>query len=773
MIQRILKNKNSLGEILFHMNFAGKKTSLGKRKTKALLIGLFLAFGFLLYSSNVFALTPEEEKAAFENAAAATANGTLNLGNGNQTSATGGTDYYRQNGAIDTATGKKMYPPEKTEKCNLGDVECYFKAMLVGVLNLVGFIFAIAATLFAWVVDPANVSGDNGMLNKQAVKDVWIMVRDLLNMSFILVLLFAAFGTIFQMDKWNLKKVWLNILINALLVNFSFPIARFIIDISNVAFYYLLNNLFSPNGTTAVTGNTIFASFGAASHIGNILVPENYSAYSIAYLLAMIISLFIMGMTLVVIAGLFLVRLVALTMLVMFSPIGFVGYAIPSAGGYAKKWWDNLINYSFFAPIMVFVMAIALRISEAMGNENFGSFISNAQANSTASDASWISQMAFFFIPIVILWTGIGIAKKFGIEYAGLVTGTVEKWGKKIANIPWAGTKMAWRATGVPGGVKQAKDYYTKRGVRIPFTNRRVLGSDQTDDASAWLAGKVLRVPNAKDNNMLKRMDEAKKDLNISDMNTLDRNNLWNRGTGAQRLAVAMQNAEDGDLTDNQMAWVMQNYQGTAMAKKILSKAKDKNPEVAINHLFDANGNLDPNQVDKVINKIDPKDITESMANNQHFMELYVPKNKVGIDEFNKMSAPVQAAFRTTVNNLADNSRRDTTNRDNRNIMMQQLGITGALAQALQPNVVNGVDQNLANRIQIWNRMGKKHAENITDQTMRDHGVEMAANIDPKNVVEFVLALPLARRSEFMTRLRAANRPELRTVLRDRAISSY
>jgi hypothetical protein len=48
-----------------------------------------------------------------------------------------------------------------------------------------GWLFAAAATLFAVVVDPNNISGSKGILNKQAVKDVWIMVRDTLNMAFI------------------------------------------------------------------------------------------------------------------------------------------------------------------------------------------------------------------------------------------------------------------------------------------------------------------------------------------------------------------------------------------------------------------------------------------------------------------------------------------------------------------------------------------------------------------------------------------------------------
>ncbi|MEI7891174.1 MAG: hypothetical protein WCI36_04390 [bacterium] len=352
---------------------------------------------------------------------------------------------------------------QNTTTCGI-DFSCYIKLLLVGVLNFVGWLFGIAGTLFAWVVDPKNISGPDGVLQKQAVKDVWIMVRDLLNMTFILILLFAAFCTIFQIDKWNLKKVWLNILINALLVNFSYTIARFFIDISNVAFYYLANHLFS-SASTVVDGSAIFAMFGGASGISEILSPAGYATYDIAYLLAMIVFVFILGMTLLIIAALFVVRLIALTMIVMFSPVGFVGYIFPATSSYADKWWTNLFSYSFFAPIMIFVMAIALRITEAIGKQNINSFKNSASANAgIGQDATWIANAAFMLIPILILWMGMGIAKKMGIEGADTVVNGVKKGGKWLANRPGALGGYAWKRSGVPGGIKKGYENAQKSG---------------------------------------------------------------------------------------------------------------------------------------------------------------------------------------------------------------------------------------------------------------------------------------------------------------------
>jgi hypothetical protein len=296
------------------------------------------------------------------------------------------------------------------------------------------------------------------------------MVRDLLNMTFILVLLFAAFCTIFQIDKWNLKKVWLNVLINALLVNFSYPIARFFIDVSNVAFYYFVNNLFYSTGP--VTGSGIFAMFGASSNISNILKPDDYANFSIAYLITMIIVLFIMGMTLLIIAALFIVRLIVLIMIVMFSPIGFVGYIFPATASYADKWWKNLFSYSFFAPIMIFGMAIALRVTEAIGKDNMQAFRAAASQNTPASESSFIASAAFMVIPITILWATIGVAKSAGIEGADKVVSSVKKGGKWVANRPGAVGGYAWKQSGIPGGVKKGIADARKSGKLFGYDNK-------------------------------------------------------------------------------------------------------------------------------------------------------------------------------------------------------------------------------------------------------------------------------------------------------------
>lgn len=316
---------------------------------------------------------------------------------------------------------------------------------LEGVQNFMIVILTGAVAILETMLNPDAMSGDSGLLNSKVVKDIWVMTRDTMNMFFILILLFSAFCTIFQVEKWNLKKVWLAILINALLVNFSFPIARFFIDVSNVAMYYFLNNMFTgaTSGTTA-SGSSIAASFGTYSNLSGIFKPENFASEPIFFELAIIIFTFIFAITLLVLAILFVIRLIALGLIVMFSPIGFVGFIFPDTQKFASDWWSNLFKYAFFGPIMVFMMSVALQISSVMSSKTAftSAAVKNVGSVGGAVNSSYIVQIATFAIPIIILWMAMGISKKMGIAGADMVVGKAEGFAK------WAGKKVAMMGPG-------------------------------------------------------------------------------------------------------------------------------------------------------------------------------------------------------------------------------------------------------------------------------------------------------------------------------------
>jgi len=451
------------------------------------------------------------------------------------------------------------------------------KKLLGALLSLVGWLLIIPGIMLDVLL---KVENNVLYLDSTAVREVWVMVRDFLNLFFILTLLFSAFATIFQIEKYHIKKIIFKIIIMALLVNFSFPIARFFIDVSNVAMYWMLNNMFGGSG-----GGSITVTLAASSGLKDLLTPANATDYDIAYLIAAIIFTFIFGITLMMIAILFLVRLIALSVVVMFSPIGFVGYVFPDTAKYASQWWDTLLKYSFFAPVMTFGLAVTLKMMQSLGanSASMSSFRTAAENNSAnvGADANWIAAAAFFVVPIVILWLFMGVAQKFSIAGASAVQKKGQDLAKWAGRQPWRGTKGLANATGIPGGVKAGVSKFKKNGklfgVKVPMYG----GSDAREAREAKYAGFVAggntgwksAAERHKSKQISDKVDEYKK-LNLGE-NQMEKD--LKEGDEITKAAAAIHMSEKGQLNNKERISAAFKATGDNVEarKKVLDKIDD------------------------------------------------------------------------------------------------------------------------------------------------------------------------------------------------------
>lgn len=333
-----------------------------------------------------------------------------------------------------------------------------FKWILYSIFQFCGFLVSAAVTIFGWVVNPEYISGPTGFFNRQSVYDMWKFVRDFFNLFFILVLLYTAFSIIFQVAK-DYKKTLLNLVIMALLVNFSFPISRFIIDVANVPMYFFTNQMLTDPTKPGESFNTVLR----ASKLKDILIPPERGADSeVVNLIVGIVFMFLFAVTLLVLAVMFVIRLIALLILVIFSSVGFAATIIPGMSKYGSQWWDALLRYAFFGPAAMLLLLIATRFLADIGDENNVVFanmqVVGAGATATPALAKFISSMAFFSIPIILIWFTIGLGQKMSLAGASAVTG----WGKGLAKGvgKWATYDNAL-VRGAATGLQQNK--YTKR----------------------------------------------------------------------------------------------------------------------------------------------------------------------------------------------------------------------------------------------------------------------------------------------------------------------
>lgn len=320
-----------------------------------------------------------------------------------------------------------------------------FKSLLWGVFSMVGGLLSGAVTIFQWAVDPA-VYGPGGLFNKVSVYNMWKLIRDFLNLFFILTLLYTAFTIVFQIAS-NYKKTLLSIVLAALFVNFSFPLTRVIIDATNVPMYYFINLILSsnPQSNAAIpvaAGQGALGPALAASGLKDILIPPQNSLLSetitVSQLLMAIVFLFVFMVTLMVLAVMLVIRMMALIILIIFSPIGFAASVIPGLKQYSAKWWDKLWQYALFGPAAMLMLYIATQFFAEISNDNTLQNMTLATQNNVASTgSSFFASMGMYSITIIMLWMVIGLANSMSIAGAGAVAGTGEKFLK------WAGRKTA------------------------------------------------------------------------------------------------------------------------------------------------------------------------------------------------------------------------------------------------------------------------------------------------------------------------------------------
>lgn len=337
-----------------------------------------------------------------------------------------------------------------------------FNFLLFAVWTVCNLLLFVAAMIFDWSVNPANFTL---VVGNEAVYNGWVIVRDFLNLAFILVLLFSAFCTIFQVEKYHLKKILLTLVIMALLVNFSFPIARFIIDTSNVLMYFIIGKAFpsfsESSGLSALIAKTWYIMKLTAPDFSasDILYAQNFTVKA----LFAIIFTFLLAITLLVVAVLLVIRIVVLAILIIFSSIGFVAAIFPSTKNFADSWWTQLFKQSFFGPIMLFMVYIALTMMEMMNKDNKLWTSVEKQVGQNASLGNYSDTIiigTYLAIPIVILWTGLVAAQKLGAAGAGWAVGM----GQKMAKWPARMAGKGLRYGAVSGLKKFERDVLASRG---------------------------------------------------------------------------------------------------------------------------------------------------------------------------------------------------------------------------------------------------------------------------------------------------------------------
>lgn len=347
------------------------------------------------------------------------------------------------------------------------------------IIGVVGYFLYITISLF-------NAAIDNFVLGmgywiqgplKQSIDLVWVIVRDLVNLTFIFGLVYVGFKTILNAGS-DTKKMLASIIVGALLVNFSLFIAKVVIDVSNVTAIQIYNNMGigeNANGTNLEGLNVGTAFMAQMGLINLIAVPDpnvknkmimktggwntdgdGMLPFTVGLAAFVITASFVFASAALLIA----IRFAVLLVVMMLSPIAFAASVFPALESYSKKWWKTLFEQSFFAPALFFMLYLTMKVAEgySAATQNFdGIFVGDAAQKG-------FTTAAFFVLTIILMVASLIIAKQMGAYGANFST----RMGARLAagTVGAIGRNTIGRWGNIANDSKALNDAASKGGVR-------------------------------------------------------------------------------------------------------------------------------------------------------------------------------------------------------------------------------------------------------------------------------------------------------------------
>lgn len=323
----------------------------------------------------------------------------------------------------------------------------------------------------------------------------------LANLGFVLGIIVIAIATILRRQTYGIKQLLWKLIVMAILVNFSLVIASAILSFADQLALFFLNNI-NPAGAGSGGAVNPFHNFAAA--LAGAFTPQRgfltiaitgdepsaqladsqrslsgAAGQSLANIIAPLISLFFVVLFLVLVvvalAGflvMILIRYVALCILLILMPFAWMCWVFPNLSSYWQKWWHSFVRWTFFAPVVVFFLYLAILTADAMNSVPAGkaplSALGAQEFESTADNAV-VSGISNFFgnyfatlagtmlrmtAMLGLVVGGLIAANSIGITFAKEAYGAAKGVGKTFGG--WTARKgggvLARAATRPPPG---------------------------------------------------------------------------------------------------------------------------------------------------------------------------------------------------------------------------------------------------------------------------------------------------------------------------------
>ena len=399
-------------------------------------------------------------------------------------------------------------------------------------------IIILEAKVLTWVLDNSR------FISMPVVQTGWRICRDLANVFYIFILVYIAFCYIFRTQSRSTKQLIVNVIIMAILINFSLMIGGVIIDFSNVFFRFFVFGGLQPQpgekvtttlanalklqslvdqskiATPSPSTSTATTTPEMEKWVENQMSAEESKTIIIGFgkLIFTIVMTFLMVIVFGALVGILFVRLFWLWILLIFAPLAWTVNLIKIKGtpsDLASEWWDKFLKWSFVAPVMGMFIYLALETSKQVENLNMASL--STPASKTMYDIQSAMQM---FLVAGFLIAGLIAGQAMGAKLAGSALnlaksagdktkGAIKKRGALLAARA-GGAVGAWAGGGIAEGLsKSSKGVRTVAGVLGIGALSRSMARKGEEAKQKWWKEKTQKYENVSTDLLHKMKDSA------------------------------------------------------------------------------------------------------------------------------------------------------------------------------------------------------------------------------------------------------------------------
>lgn len=319
-------------------------------------------------------------------------------------------------------------------------------------------IFTTAIVLIIDVMVP--VMTYNSFTNNAVVSAGWAIVRDTVNMFFVVVLIIIAFGTIFGNDRFKWQQQVPRLMVIAIVINFSKTLCGIMIDFGQVVmltFANALREIAAGNIIQLFGLNQLHSISSDSSAMDGSTTGGGGAGSAFDFLAAGVLSVIMVMVVLVVLLFLvcvLLFRIVGLWVLVILAPMAWFAKGaedIVKTGLYAK-WWGEFKCLVAIGPVLTFFLWLTLAVAGAGDIAVKSGFDVTSESNSAdfISDGLQLKNFMSFLIGVILVFASFDAASQVCSEgKSGKMIGKMQQPFKNVATRGAA----AIGTLGIGGGV--------------------------------------------------------------------------------------------------------------------------------------------------------------------------------------------------------------------------------------------------------------------------------------------------------------------------------